>query len=379
MVYRKAYGNRALVPLKEPMTVDTIFDIASLTKIVATTSGMMKLFEQGKVRIDDPVTAYLPEFQGGQSPITVRDLMTHFSGLPPDLDLEPAWSGYETGIQQALADKPASPPEAKFVYSDINFILLGEIVHRLSGMPENEYVKQILFDPLGMNDTRLSARADRIAADRAHRNAEGRDDPARRGARSDRALHGRSRRPCRSFLHCRRSGKFCQMILDGGDGLFSPGDHPEIHVLRIHRSDSRFCAASAGISIRRTREIAANCFRSARSATRALPAPRSGSIRFADLCDPSGEFRASAPAQSRSRRCAARSPPSSRRPIGYEAPVGNADSTAAQDTLTGLDVLEQANFGASAGETGRADHESDRHRPPGTPQCRRDEDSRRRT
>ena len=66
VVYRKAYGNRALVPAKEPMTADTVFDIASLTKVVATTTCMMKLFEQGKVQIDDPVTAYLPEFQGGQ-------------------------------------------------------------------------------------------------------------------------------------------------------------------------------------------------------------------------------------------------------------------------------------------------------------------------
>src|SRR6184192_4296006 len=89
VVYRKAYGSRALLPAKEPMTADTIFDIASLTKIVATTSGMMKLVEQGKVRLDDPVTTYLPEFQGGESPITVRNLMTHFSGLRPDLDLEP--------------------------------------------------------------------------------------------------------------------------------------------------------------------------------------------------------------------------------------------------------------------------------------------------
>src|SRR5580700_10075813 len=111
VVYRKAYGSRALVPAKEPMTVDTIFDIASLTKVVATTSGLMKLLEQGRIRLDDPVTTYLPEFQGGNSPITVRDLVTHFSGLRPDLDLEPQWSGYETGIRKALADKPASAPE----------------------------------------------------------------------------------------------------------------------------------------------------------------------------------------------------------------------------------------------------------------------------
>ena len=153
ILYRKAYGSRALLPAKEAMTVDTIFDIASLTKIIATTSAMMKLVETGLVRIDDPVTAYLPEFQSGASPITVRDLMTHFSSLRPDLDLEPVWSGYETGIMKALADKPTAAPETKFVYSDINFILLGEIVRRVSGMPENEYAKQILFDPLGMADT----------------------------------------------------------------------------------------------------------------------------------------------------------------------------------------------------------------------------------
>ena len=79
--------------------------------------------------------------------------MTHFSGLRPGSGSGPVWSGYETGIRKALADKPAGPPETKFVYSDINFKLLGEIVHRVSGMPENEYVKKILFDPLGMKDS----------------------------------------------------------------------------------------------------------------------------------------------------------------------------------------------------------------------------------
>src|SRR5579864_8540687 len=114
IVHRKAYGSRVLVPAREPMTLDTVFDIASLTKVVATTPALMKLFEQGKLRIDDPVTAYLPEFQGGKSDITVRDLMTHFSGLPPDLNLDPAWSGYETGIRRALIEKPTSPPATRF-------------------------------------------------------------------------------------------------------------------------------------------------------------------------------------------------------------------------------------------------------------------------
>ncbi len=153
ILHRKAYGDRALVPAVEKMTVDTIFDCASLTKVVATTSGMMKLFERGKVRIADKVTEYLPEFQNGNSDITIRDLMTHYSGLRPDLDLEPPWTGYETGIQKALHDPPAGPPGVKFVYSDINFILLGEIVHRLSGEALPAFTHEIVFGPLGMTET----------------------------------------------------------------------------------------------------------------------------------------------------------------------------------------------------------------------------------
>lgn len=222
VVYRKAYGYRGFVPVKERMTADTIFDIASLTKIVATTSAIMKLYEERKIRFDDPVTTYLPEFQGGSSPITVRDLMTHFSGLRPDLDLDPPWTGYETGIRKALASKPTAPPGTKFVYSDINFILLGEIVHRLSGLPENEYVKKILFNPLGMKDTTyLPPRAlkSRIAPTELLKN--GRilrgevDDPTARymgGVAGDAGV----------FSTADDLAKFCQMILDGGDGLFDP-------------------------------------------------------------------------------------------------------------------------------------------------------------
>src|SRR5262249_41766143 len=133
ILHRKAYGKRALVPNSEAMTIDTIFDCASLTKVIVTTPVLMKLFEDGKLRLDDPVTTYLPEFQGGKSDITIRNLMTHFSGMRPDVDLVPAWSGYQTGIHKALLDKPTSVPGARFVYSDINFVLLGEIATRLSG------------------------------------------------------------------------------------------------------------------------------------------------------------------------------------------------------------------------------------------------------
>ena len=153
VVYQKAYGSRALLPGREPMTLDTIFDCASLTKVVATTASIMRLFEDGKVRISDKVTEYLPEFQNGNSEITVRDLLIHFSGLRPDVDLVPEWSGYNTGIEKALHDKPAGPAEAKFVYSDINFLLLGEIVRRVGGEPLPDFARDNVFAPLGMSET----------------------------------------------------------------------------------------------------------------------------------------------------------------------------------------------------------------------------------
>ncbi len=153
IVHRKAYGQRSVTPTREAMTVDTIFDAASLTKVIATTSAVLRLVEDGKLRLSDRVTVYLPEFQGGKSEITLRHLLTHYSGLRPDLDLEPAWSGYDLGIQKALVDKPTGEPGVKFVYSDINFILLGEIVRRVGGKPLNEFVKEQVLAPLEMSDS----------------------------------------------------------------------------------------------------------------------------------------------------------------------------------------------------------------------------------
>lgn len=150
ILHYKAYGYRSLEPAKEKMTLDTIFDAASVTKIVATTSSVMKLVEQGKVRLADRVTVYLPGFQGGASDVTVRHLLTHYSGLRPDLDLKPEWSGYETGIDKALVDVPVAEPGARMIYSDIGFILLGEIVRVASGKPLNEFAAGNIFKPLGM-------------------------------------------------------------------------------------------------------------------------------------------------------------------------------------------------------------------------------------
>ncbi|HYO80963.1 MAG TPA: exo-beta-N-acetylmuramidase NamZ domain-containing protein [Bryobacteraceae bacterium] len=153
VVHRKAYGSRALVPRREPMTLDTVFDVASLTKVVATTSGIMRLVEAGKVRLSDRVTTYLPQFQAGHSDITLRQLLTHYSGMRPDVDLEPRWSGYVTGIDKALIDRPTASPDTRFTYSDINFVLLGEIVARVSGKAMPAFLRDEVFGPLGMTTT----------------------------------------------------------------------------------------------------------------------------------------------------------------------------------------------------------------------------------
>ena len=154
VVYRKAFGLRSLEPSHEPMTVDTIFDLASLTKCVATTTSMMKLIEDGRVRLNDPVAAYLPDFaQNGKKDITVRELMTHYSGLAPDLDLKTDWQGRDAAYQMAIQQIPQYPPGSRFVYSDINFEMLGFLVEKVTGMPLNEFAAKNVFDPLGMKDT----------------------------------------------------------------------------------------------------------------------------------------------------------------------------------------------------------------------------------
>ncbi len=154
VVYRKAFGMRSLEPTREPMTADTIFDLASLTKCIATTTAMMQLLETGRIRLNDPVAAYLPEFaQNGKAQITVRELMTHFSGLPPDLDLKEAWQGRDTAFNMAMQVKPLYPPGTRFLYSDINFETLGFLVEKVTGMPLNEYASAKIFAPLGMGDT----------------------------------------------------------------------------------------------------------------------------------------------------------------------------------------------------------------------------------
>jgi uncharacterized protein YbbC (DUF1343 family)/CubicO group peptidase (beta-lactamase class C family) len=167
VVYRRAFGHRALIPEKLPMTVNTVFDMASLTKIIATTTAVMQLLEQGRILLSAPVADYWPEFKAdGKEQITVRELMTHYSGLRPDLDLKPAWSGYETALKMVVRERPIVPPSTRFIYSDINFVILGELVRRISGQPLDLYCDEHIFKPLGMKDSGFKPAAslrDRIA------------------------------------------------------------------------------------------------------------------------------------------------------------------------------------------------------------------------
>jgi uncharacterized protein YbbC (DUF1343 family) len=136
------------------MTTDTVFDIASLTKVIATSTAVVQLIETGKLNLEDPVAKYWPEFKlNGKEAITVRDLLTHYSGLRPDLDLKPNGSGYDTALRLVEEEKPILPPGTSFIYSDINFIILGELVSRISGKPLDLYCADHIFKPLGMEDT----------------------------------------------------------------------------------------------------------------------------------------------------------------------------------------------------------------------------------
>jgi uncharacterized protein YbbC (DUF1343 family)/CubicO group peptidase (beta-lactamase class C family) len=153
-VHKKAYGHRALVPALEKMTADTIFDAASLTKVIATGPAIAKLIEEGRIELDAPVITYLPGFRGsGKEAITIRHLLTHTSGLRPGLGRRAEWQGVAKAIEFAEGEELRAKPGESFVYSDINYILLGEIVHRVSGQDLNEFTRGNFYGPLGMSDT----------------------------------------------------------------------------------------------------------------------------------------------------------------------------------------------------------------------------------
>jgi uncharacterized protein YbbC (DUF1343 family)/CubicO group peptidase (beta-lactamase class C family) len=156
IVYRQAFGFRSLEPAREKMTIDTVFDMASLTKCLATTTSIMRMVQLGEIRLNDPVAKYIPEFgANGKQQITLRQLLTHTSGLREDLDLKQPWQGYDAALKMAYDETPIYPAGARFLYSDINFEVLGELVHRISGVTLDQYALAHIYEPLHMAHTRF--------------------------------------------------------------------------------------------------------------------------------------------------------------------------------------------------------------------------------
>lgn len=153
-VYEKAYGRHTYEEGASPVTPDTVFDAASLSKVLSTAPSVLLLAEEGKLDLEAPLVRYFPECaNGGKEAITVRQLLTHSSGLPAGLPARPAWEGREASLTLACTQTPTHAPGSLFRYSDINYVLLGHLVERVAGMPLERFAQQRIFTPLGMADT----------------------------------------------------------------------------------------------------------------------------------------------------------------------------------------------------------------------------------
>lgn len=151
--FHRAYGMASTRPVSTVAQGDTIYDAASLTKVVATTPAVLLLHERGKLNVQDPVRVHLPEFTGqGREAITIRQLLTHTSGLRPDISVN-GWSGHQECIAKCMAELPRAAPDERFIYSDINFQLLDEVVRRVSKKRLDVFCAEEIFGPLKMHDT----------------------------------------------------------------------------------------------------------------------------------------------------------------------------------------------------------------------------------
>ena len=154
VLWRYTSGSRVLGANPAPMTADTIFDLASLTKPVATATAIMQLVDGGAIQLDMPASRYWPEFgRNGKDAITIRQLLTHYSGLRADMDLSQGWTGHDPAMAMIAALSPIAPPGEAYLYSDIGYLTLGEIVQRVAMMPFDAYCAAHIFAPLGMTDT----------------------------------------------------------------------------------------------------------------------------------------------------------------------------------------------------------------------------------
>ncbi len=233
VVWRKAYGARVVVPQRETMTIDTIFDAASLTKVVATATSIMILVERGQVRLSDPLSRHLPEMkEGGRDQITIEELLTHRAGYAPDFDLREQWTGYDEAMKRLTTERLRNPAGTRFVYSDIGYIALGEVVKRVSGETLDVFARKHIFEPLGMRDTSFNPRValrSRVAPTEQRRAQAAYlgGKPEAVGAEGDRWLRGEVHDPT-AFRMSGVAGHaglfstaddlavYCQMILNGG-------------------------------------------------------------------------------------------------------------------------------------------------------------------
>ena len=161
IVFRRAYGFRQLEPEKEPMTVDTVFDMASIIKPVATATSVMQLIERGQVSLRDTVAKHIPEFgKNGKAKVTVGELLLHQGGLIPDNALADYNDGPAVAMEKIFALPLIEEPGTKFVYTDVGYIVLAELVRRKTGKTIHEFTQENLFGPLRMTETGYLPRAD---------------------------------------------------------------------------------------------------------------------------------------------------------------------------------------------------------------------------
>jgi uncharacterized protein YbbC (DUF1343 family)/CubicO group peptidase (beta-lactamase class C family) len=216
-VYFKSYGSRSIEPARAEMTPDTIFDLASLTKPIATATSVMILADRGKVKLWEPVSKYVPEFgQNGKAGITVEDLLLHRGGLIPDNPMADYGHGVEESWKRIWALKPLKQPGHHFWYTDVGYIVLGELVRRVDGRPLDQFAREEIFQPLGMNDTTFKPGTglhSRIAP------TEKRDGKWTAGEVHDPRAYalGGVAGHAGLFGTAQDLGKYCRMILNGGE------------------------------------------------------------------------------------------------------------------------------------------------------------------
>lgn len=217
VVFRKAYGQRSKEPAPAPLTVETVFDLASLTKPVATATAVMVLVEHGKLRLADRVALHLPAFAAhGKDKITVEQLLLHTSGLIADNPLSDYQDGREKALERIHQLKPLAEPGARFIYSDVNYIVLGELVALLGGESLDAFTRRHIFGPLGMRETTFNppkALAERAAP------TEQREGRWLRGQVHDPRAHrlGGVAGHAGLFSTADDLAVFAQMLLNGGE------------------------------------------------------------------------------------------------------------------------------------------------------------------